>query len=96
MMSATSLSGWSFSPQSKDPLAFLELAYSNLPDAFAGLRSERRSRLAAAARHAAAEAFKSEDRKSARALLWRALGYSPALALDRGVLSTLARAYLTN
>ncbi len=87
------LSGWAFSPQCPDPLSFLSLAYSHLPDSLSALRRQRRRRLAAAARHASANAFSRGDAREGRSLLWRALYYSPALALDRGIASTLARAY---
>jgi glycosyltransferase involved in cell wall biosynthesis len=88
------LIGWAFSPRCREPLTFLEFAYDNLPEEFVALRTQRRARLAAAARQAAAEAFVHGREKEGRSFLRQAIRYSPALSLDRGVLSPLARSHL--
>jgi hypothetical protein len=88
------LIGWAFSPRCRDPLTFLEFAYDHMPEEFIGLRKQRRSRLAAAARQAAAEAFLHGREKEGRSFLRQAIRYSPALTLDRGVLSPLARSHV--
>lgn len=88
------LTGWAVAPMVKDPLAYLEKVYSNLPDELVFLRENRLLYLSNLALDIAYQQIRLKKAIKSLYFFLRAAQYQPGLLINRGLLSILVRSYL--
>jgi len=86
------ISAWLDLPKTREPLAFLQGIYSNLPESLIPSAWRRRG-MAQAARRLAFESYRRGDGRAARRALWAAVRIRPAWLADRGLLAMLVRSF---
>jgi glycosyltransferase involved in cell wall biosynthesis len=88
---ANRLAAFANSPKHSKPVKFLEKIYKNVPEDLLVLQKRKRHDLSKAAIELAFEADQNNDLDAARAAVLSAISYHPKWAMNRGVLSIIAR-----
>lgn len=87
-------SGWAVAPMVKDPLAYLEKVYMNLPDELKAMHKNRLLHLSSLALDIAYQQIRLKNAIKSLYFYLRASRYQPGLLINRGVLAMMVRSYL--
>jgi hypothetical protein len=91
---ARQITAWTYYAKTRDPLAYLQSVYDNLPDSLAVLRRGRRQHLAQTAIDMAFRSYQRGDRIAARVAAWHAFRLQPHYLMNRGAVSLFVRSWL--